>query len=53
MIMLLKLAWRNVLRNKRRTVLSGVGVGVGVEKRKSATTGEWSEALRVSLASRP
>jgi ABC-type lipoprotein release transport system permease subunit len=30
MIMLLKLAWRNVLRNKRRTVLSGLAVGVGL-----------------------
>lgn len=30
MKMLLKLAWRNVLRNKRRTVLSGLAVGVGL-----------------------
>jgi ABC-type lipoprotein release transport system permease subunit len=28
MILLLKLAWRNVLRNKRRTVLSGIAVGI-------------------------
>lgn len=30
MKMLLKLAWRNVLRNKRRTVLSGLAVGIGL-----------------------
>ncbi len=28
MKMLLKLAWRNVLRNKRRTILSGIAVGI-------------------------
>lgn len=28
MKMLLKLAWRNVLRNKRRTILSGLAVGI-------------------------
>ena len=28
MKILLKLAWRNVLRNKRRTVLSGLAVGI-------------------------
>lgn len=28
MKMLLKLAWRNVLRNKRRTILSGMAVGI-------------------------
>ncbi len=30
MKLLLKLAWRNVLRNKRRTVLSGFAVGIGL-----------------------
>jgi ABC-type lipoprotein release transport system permease subunit len=28
MLLLLKLAWRNVLRNKRRTLLSGIAVGI-------------------------
>jgi ABC-type lipoprotein release transport system permease subunit len=27
---LFKLAWRNVLRNKRRTILSGIAVGIGL-----------------------
>lgn len=30
MKLLFKLAWRNVLRNKRRTVLSGIAVGIGL-----------------------
>ncbi|MCK5506410.1 MAG: ABC transporter permease, partial [Thermodesulfovibrionia bacterium] len=30
MNLLLKLAWRNVLRNKRRTFLSGLAVGIGL-----------------------
>ncbi len=30
MRLLLKLAWRNVLRNKRRTILSGLAVGIGL-----------------------
>jgi ABC-type lipoprotein release transport system permease subunit len=30
MKLLVKLAWRNVLRNKRRTVLSGLAVGIGL-----------------------
>ncbi|GBD99710.1 lipoprotein-releasing system transmembrane protein LolE [bacterium BMS3Abin07] len=30
MKILLKLAWRNVLRNKRRTLLSGLAVGIGL-----------------------
>lgn len=28
--MLLKLAWRNIFRNKRRTVLSGIAIGIGL-----------------------
>ena len=30
MSMLLKLAWRNIFRNKRRTLLSGLAVGIGL-----------------------
>ncbi len=30
MRLLLKIAWRNVLRNKRRTTLSGLAVGIGL-----------------------
>jgi ABC-type lipoprotein release transport system permease subunit len=30
MRLLLKLAWRNVMRNRRRTVLSGLAVGIGL-----------------------
>lgn len=30
MMILLKLAWRNILRNKRRTLLSGLAVGIGL-----------------------
>ncbi len=30
MKILLKLAWRNILRNKRRTILSGIAVGIGL-----------------------
>jgi ABC-type lipoprotein release transport system permease subunit len=30
MIMVMKLAWRNILRNKRRTLLSGIAVGIGL-----------------------
>ena len=30
MYMLLKLAWRNVLRNKRRTFLAGIAIGIGL-----------------------
>jgi ABC-type lipoprotein release transport system permease subunit len=30
MWMLLKLAWRNIFRNKRRTLLSGLAIGVGL-----------------------
>ncbi|MHB9156026.1 MAG: ABC transporter permease [Endomicrobiales bacterium] len=30
MILSLKLAWRNVLRNKRRTVITGIAIGVGL-----------------------
>lgn len=30
MKLLVKLAWRNVLRNKRRTLLSGLAVGIGL-----------------------
>lgn len=30
MIMLIKLAWRNGLRNKRRTFLAGTAIGVGL-----------------------
>ena len=30
MWMLIKLAWRNLFRNKRRTILSGVAIGVGL-----------------------
>jgi ABC-type lipoprotein release transport system permease subunit len=30
MRLLFKLAWRNILRNKRRTVLSGLAVGIGL-----------------------
>ena len=29
-MMILKLAWRNVLRNKRRTLLSGTAIGIGL-----------------------
>jgi ABC-type lipoprotein release transport system permease subunit len=30
MLMLIKLAWRNIFRNKRRTLLSGLAIGVGL-----------------------
>jgi len=30
MTMLIKLAWRNIFRNKRRTLLSGLAVGIGL-----------------------
>ncbi|MEC4676801.1 MAG: FtsX-like permease family protein [Nitrospirota bacterium] len=30
MMMLVRLAWRNILRNKRRTLLSGIAVGIGL-----------------------
>lgn len=30
MMILVKLAWRNILRNKRRTLLSGIAVGIGL-----------------------
>ncbi|KPK02562.1 MAG: hypothetical protein AMK71_01825 [Nitrospira bacterium SG8_35_4] len=29
-MMLFKLAWRNIFRNKRRTVLSGIAIGIGL-----------------------
>jgi len=29
-MLLLKLAWRNIMRNKRRTLLSGLAVGIGL-----------------------
>jgi len=29
-MILLKLAWRNIFRNKRRTILSGIAIGIGL-----------------------
>jgi len=29
-LILLKLAWRNIFRNKRRTILSGIAIGIGL-----------------------
>ncbi|MBF0299558.1 MAG: ABC transporter permease [Oligoflexia bacterium] len=43
MWMLIKLAWRNIFRNKRRTILSGLAIGVGLAAMMFA------DALIVSL----
>ena len=29
-MLLLRLAWRNVLRNRRRTILTGLAIGIGL-----------------------
>ncbi len=29
-MILLRLAWRNVLRNRRRTILAGLAIGIGL-----------------------
>ena len=30
MLLFLKLAWRNVLRNRRRTLIAGTAIGLGL-----------------------
>ena len=30
MLMYIKMAWRNILRNKRRTFIAGIAIGIGL-----------------------
>ena len=47
MALMIKLAWRNIFRNKRRTVIAGIAIGVGLAA--LIFTDAWIEGMKRSM----